>query len=112
MSFCVGCEQDAPSQALPPYIAGSYQGTAIGCGGDLTLSTEFTEWAITKITILDHKESYRETFTLPAVKTAFEQIPAAIIAKQPPKVDGVSGATYTSNAITGAVEVCVQKARR
>jgi fumarate reductase flavoprotein subunit len=102
-----GCAKDAP----PPYIAGIYQGSTTGFGGPLRLETEFSEWAIINITILEHKEIYGGSAILALVQSALEQIPPAIIAKQSADVDGISGATYTSNAITGAVKICIEQAR-
>jgi uncharacterized protein with FMN-binding domain len=105
--FLSGCEKDTP----PPYRAGTYQASTTGFGGPLRLETEFSEWTIITITILEHKEIYGGTAILALVQSALEQIPPAIIAKQSADVDGISGATYTSKAITGAVKSCMEQAR-
>ena len=44
------------------------------------------------------------------IKTPCEQIPADIVANQTYNVDGVAGATMTSNAIKGAVRDCLDQA--
>jgi hypothetical protein len=89
-----------------PFNPGAYTGQAAGYGGTLNLSTTFSEDAITNIVI----DAHSETTTRPGVQQALADIPPAIIAAQRLDVDGVSGATRTTNAIKNAVEACVVKA--
>lgn len=86
------------------YTAGTYTGHAVGMGGDLEVSVEFSEDAITNIAIEEHDE------TSGICEKPFEVIPAAIIENQSLAVDSVSGATYTSAALKTAVANAVEEA--
>jgi uncharacterized protein with FMN-binding domain len=85
---------------------GTYSGQAQGYGGKLYVSVTFSKDSITGIVVGVHSE----TASRATVQTALANIPPAIIAAQRLDVDGISGATFTSNAIRGAVEACVVKA--
>ena len=85
----------ALAQAIP--ADGTYEGTANGMGGALTVSVTVENGAISAVEILSHSET-------PGVSDpALEQIPAAIVAQQSVEVDSVSGATVSSEAIKAAV---------
>lgn len=77
---------------------GSYEGTAEGHNGPLTVEVTLADGKITDVTILDHEE------TEGASDPAIEEIPEAIVEHQSTKVDIISGVTYSSNAIMTAVE--------
>ena len=77
---------------------GTYEGTADGHNGPLTLEVTLADGKITEINVLEHEE------TEGASDPAFEQVPVDIVDYQSTKVDAVSGATVTSNAIMAAVE--------
>jgi uncharacterized protein with FMN-binding domain len=79
---------------------GTYTGQAAGFGGSLSLSATFSEDSITDIVIGTHSETAGRS----EVAAALSSIPAAIVAAQRLDVDGVTGATVTSNAIKNAVE--------
>lgn len=86
------------------YTPGSYVGTGIGKGGELSVSVLFTEDAISEISIIEHAET-------PEISDpAIERIPAEIIANQSLGIDAVSGATLTSNGIIDAVADAVVQA--
>ncbi|MED9820642.1 MAG: flavocytochrome c [Christensenellales bacterium] len=87
------------------YTAGTYEGTARGMGGNVTVSVTFTQDAIESVTVLD---ASKET---PGVSNpAIESIPAAIVEAQSIGVDAVTGVTMTSRAILNAVAECVKQA--
>jgi fumarate reductase flavoprotein subunit len=105
-------QEEAPEEETPEdesfrrFNPGTYTGQVPGYGGTLSLSTTFSEDAITNIVIDTHSESTGR----PTVQTALTAIPLVIIKTQRLDVDGISGATRTSNAIKNAVEACVVKA--
>jgi len=80
------------------FNAGTYQGAAPGIHGkDVVLEVTVDKKNITDIKIIENHET-------PGVSdAAFERIPKAIMDQQNLNVDGVAGATYSSNAIIGAV---------
>lgn len=86
---------------------GTYEGIGQGFGGDIKVRVEVANGAVTKVSVLSHKET--DYVSDPAL----EKIPGAIVEKQSVKVDAVSGATYTSNglieAITNALEAAPER---
>ncbi len=79
------------------YEDGSYQGTSKGMNGDVTFSVTVEGGKITAVTVEEHEE------TAGIGEMAIDQLPQEIIAKQSTEVDGVTGATVTSDAIKEAV---------
>ena len=69
-----------------------------GNGGELTVKVTLDGDAIAAVEILSHNE------TAGIADAALEQVPAAIVEANSADVDGVSGATMTSNAIKDAVK--------
>jgi flavocytochrome c len=92
--------------ALPAlaYTAGTYTASAQGNNGPVEVSVTFDGDRITDITVTNHSE------TAGIAEAPIEKIPTAIVAGQTLKVDVISGATMTSNAILAAVADCVQQA--
>jgi urocanate reductase len=86
------------------FKAGTYKGTAAGKNGDVTVEVVLSSTAIEKVTVTDQKE------TKEIAAGALESIPAAIVKAQTPKVDTVSGATITSNAIIEATTAALKSA--
>ena len=74
-----------------------YVGVGKGIGGDLTVKVTMDGDKIAAIEVLAHGE------TAGICEAAIEKVPAAIIEAQSAEVDGVSGATLTSNGIKEAV---------
>lgn len=74
-----------------------YIGVGKGIGGDLTVKVTMDGDKIAAIEVLAHGE------TAGICEAAIEKVPAAIIEAQSAEVDGVSGATLTSNGIKEAV---------
>lgn len=69
---------------------GTYEGVGQGFGGEIKVSVEVADGAVTKIKVISHGET--EYVSDPAIA----QIPASIIEKQSVKVDAVSGADRKS----------------
>lgn len=86
------------------FLAGTYTAKGKGIGGDVEVQVVVTDTAIETITILSHNET--AGISDPAIK----DIPANIIAAQGLKVDAISGATMTSDAILTAVTDCLTQA--
>ena len=83
---------------------GSYTATGEGRNGAVTVTVTVTEDAIENVVVDSHKED--ADFGGKAV----EAIPAAIVESQSLRVDAVTGATLTSNAILAAVEKALVEA--
>ena len=82
---------------------GTYTATAKGMYDGLTVEVTVSEDAIEAIEVVAYQE------TAPGWP-ALEKVPAAIIEAQSTAVDGVSGATMTSNGIKAAVEDALAQA--
>ena len=83
---------------------GTYEAEAQGFGGKVNVSVTVSESEITDVTITGDAE----TPTLGGI--AIETMGDAIVGAQTPNVDGVSGATVTSNAIIAAVTEALEAA--
>jgi fumarate reductase flavoprotein subunit len=100
----VGCSGTKPAETGAAYKAGSYETTAKGFVGDITLKTTFTEEAIESIEVLSSEE------TPDIGGAAMEGLIEFVVANQSLNVDIVTGATITSNAFLEAVEAAVVEA--
>ncbi|QQO08573.1 flavocytochrome c [Breznakiella homolactica] len=86
------------------YNPGTYTAKAAGMNGDVTVEVTVSGNAIQSIAVVKHSET-------PGISDpAIERIPAAIVDGQTLAVDGIAGATMTSNAIMAAVEDCLTQA--
>ena len=90
--------------AAGAYSDGIYQGSAAGFGGDIVVEVTVKDGNIAKIDILSHDGEDDEYFN--NAKSLTEDILAA----QSTDVDTVSGATYSSNGIIGAVNNALEEA--
>ena len=90
--------------AAPAFEAGTYQAKAPGMHGDVVVETTFAKDRIEAVKVVKQAE------TQGIGTKAVEVLPGRIVEAQSPNVDGVSGATLTSNAIRTAVEACVKQA--
>ena len=97
-------EADDTAESTGTYKEGTYTAVGQGVGGDVEVSVEFSNDAITNIEIGEHDE------TSGIFETPMEVIPAQIIEHQSLAVDSVSGATFTSSAIKSAVAQAVTEA--
>ncbi len=86
------------------FIPGTYTETAKGFGGDVTVTLEVSEDAIEDVQI----EGDDETENIGSF--AVEMLDDRIMEAQSPKVDALSGATVTSNAILGAAKKAMKDA--
>ena len=90
--------------AAPAFEAGTYQAKAPGMHGDVVVETTFAKDRIEAVKVVKQAE------TQGIGTKAVEVLPGCIVEAQSPNVDGVSGATLTSNAIRTAVADCVKQA--
>ena len=82
---------------------GTYQATAVGRNGDVTVTATFSESAITDIEV-----AHGETPTIG--DAAIEQLTQAVLSTQSLALDAVSGATLSSGAFMEALEDCIEQA--
>ncbi|NLD52643.1 MAG: FAD-dependent oxidoreductase [Clostridiales bacterium] len=86
------------------YKAGTYKASAKGMVGDVTVEVTFTDSAIASVEVVSHNE------TAGIGTTAVDKLPGQIVEHQSLKLDAISGATITGDAILAAVADCVQQA--
>ncbi|WP_342549503.1 FAD-dependent oxidoreductase [Paenibacillus sp. FSL P2-0089] len=86
------------------YKAGTYTGSADGKNGAVQVEVTFSEHAIDAVKVVNFKE------TEGVSDASVTKIPKAIVDNQSLKIDAVSGATVTSDAILAAVADCVTQA--
>ena len=96
-----GCGSKSASTAG---VSGEFTGTAKGMGGDVTVTLTLTDGKITGCTA----EGADETEGVGS--KAIEQLPGEIAESGSIEVDGVSGATITSNAIKEAAAAAITAA--
>jgi uncharacterized protein with FMN-binding domain len=90
------------------YNEGFYWSVANSMGGETIVGTTFSVYEIVGVEIID----YYDDAERPEVARALEELPVAIVAAGSPEVDGITGATYTSNRIKEAVRDNMEKARK
>ena len=96
---------DAEQGAAATYADGTYEATGKGLGGNVPVTVVISGGKIAEVTVGDNAE------TVGIGSKAIEKLPPAIVeANGLAGVDGVSGATVTSNAIFTAVEKCLAEA--
>ena len=106
-----GCspEENTPSQVggtateSVSYVAGTYSAAATGYGR-VEVTVTFDESSITDIVV---DASYEEEETGQA---AVEELIEQVMEAQSADIDGVAGATLTSNAVSTAVAECIENA--
>lgn len=86
------------------YTPGAYTSAAKGMMGDVKVEVTFTDSAIESVAVVEQNE------TPSIAQAALDVLPGAIVEWQTLTVDGVAGATFTSNAIIAAVTDCVKQA--
>jgi uncharacterized protein with FMN-binding domain len=90
------------------YNEGFYWSVANSMGGETQVGTTFSVYEIISVEIID----YYDDDDRPEVAQALETLPAAIVAANSPDVDGITGATYTSNRIKEAVRKNMEQAKK
>lgn len=86
------------------YQAGKYTAETEGHNGSVKVEVEFSDTAIVSVKTVEHEE------TAGLGDKAIEKLSADIVSNQSLKLDAVSGATVSSNALLSAVEDCVKQA--
>lgn len=105
-----GCGQpELQTQSEEPsinalYTTGTYEASAPGKNGDISILVTFTDNKIEKVEIVKHQE------TPGIADPAIERIPKAIVDNQSLAIDAITGATETSVGILEAVEKAVIQA--
>lgn len=103
-----GCNNNASPPETPDkegaFKAGTYTAKSKGMNGDVEVEILVSNDLIESVKVLSHTE------TAGISDPAIEKIPADILSAQGLKVDVVSGATFTSNAIIAAATDCLQQA--
>lgn len=94
----------AANDAPVAFTAGTYTGSAQGYNGAVEVSVTFTDSAIAAIEVTAHKE------TAHVGDVAFEPMIVDMIAANGTGVDSVSGATFSSAALRGAVNDAAEQA--
>ena len=97
---------EASASGQAKHYAGTYLGTAPGYHGDLGVTVILDEAG--KIVSVKVDEGHGETKDIGTV--AIDKIPPAIVAAQSLKVDAISGATVTVDAILAAVADAIKSA--
>jgi len=86
------------------YSSGTYTGQGTGFNTGLMVEITIDDNQIVDLEITDHNE------TIGYYETAFEEVPSSIISYQSTDVDGVAGATRSSEGIIEAVNDALEKA--
>ncbi|MCD8076574.1 MAG: FMN-binding protein, partial [Lachnospiraceae bacterium] len=108
--YSINSSEEAASTAVSSttgtvaYTPGTYTATAAGIQSDVTVSCTFDEGSITSITV----DVSGETAGLGA--DIGDEMIESFLAAQSSNVDGVSGATITSDALKAALEDCIAQA--
>ena len=98
----VGCSK---TEEEGIYTAGTYTGTGTGFGGEVTVTITVDSTKITDVVVEGDKET-------PAIGgAALETLASQIKEAQSAEIDGVSGATYTSNGAKSAAEAAIAAAK-
>ena len=97
-------ETEASTEASGIYTPGTYTAKAQGMESEVTVTMTFDETSITDIEI----DVSGETQGIGAA--AGDALKEQLLAAQSPEIDGVSGATVTSNAVKTAAADCIRQA--
>lgn len=97
-------EEPKPEEKPVMYKDGTYEGVGEGMH-EIKVSVQVSGGKIAKVTITKHEEA------ADIAKGALEKIPAAIVEKNSPNVDVVSGSTRASEGIIEAVKNALEAAK-
>ncbi len=84
---------------------GTYEAEVDGQSGIMKVQVVVTDGKIAEVTVLENHET--ENIAGPAL----EKVPAAMVEQNSPEVDGVTGATLTSERIREAVRQCLDQGK-
>jgi uncharacterized protein with FMN-binding domain len=87
---------------VTPYKDGAYSGTGTSRRGNVTVALTIAGGRITALNLTRVATEY------PA--SAIASLPAQVVATQSAHVNGISGATYSAQAFSGAVQAALQQA--
>ena len=90
--------------AVADGVSGTFEGTSKGFGGDITVTLTLTDGVITDVQATGDSE------TAGIGSKAIESLPAEIVASNSIAVDGVSGATFSSDGLKAAAEAALTAA--
>jgi len=93
------------SETSSVYMDGTYEGTAFGNNGELTVLVTIENNVMTNITVASHHEDK------PYITDAIEKVIPEILAKNSTQLDTVSGATFSSGGIIDAVAAALEQAK-
>ncbi len=97
-------EAAVPAEEKPLYIPGEYEVKLRGMGGFMTIRFTISDYRIEKMEMISHTET-------PNIGTlAIEKVIPAMLEAQSSEVDGVTGATTTSDALKEAWKQAVEQA--
>lgn len=99
-----GCSNAPASGSAGKYTAGTYEATAQGYGGSVTVTMTVDADSITDVKAVGENE------TEGVGSKAIEQLPGAILEAQSCEVDGIAGATFSSDAVLAAAKDCLAQA--
>lgn len=97
-------DEGGQTDGATSYTPGTYEASADGKNGPVTVKVTFSETAIESVEVTNHYE------TVSISDLALERVPADIVAYQSLDVDIPAGATLTGYGITAAVADCVDQA--
>ncbi|MCD8019691.1 MAG: FMN-binding protein [Clostridiales bacterium] len=97
-------DTDTEDTTIVSYADGTYSGSAEGFGGTIEVSVEISDGVITSVEIISAAGEDEAYLSLA------EGLIDDIIEQQTADVDSVSGATYSSGGIKGAVEAALSEA--
>lgn len=97
-------------QDAATYKDGTYTGEASGYdeANPIKVEVTVTDGKMSDIKVLEHGESVDK---IPQTQEALDTLPGAIVKKGSTDLDGVAGATATSNGIKDAVDKALEQAK-
>lgn len=97
--------QNQTAEGTLPYVDGIYYGTAEGYKGDIKVAVVIQDKTIKAILVMEKQDDE------PFITNAMDVI-KNVMKKQSADVDTVSGATYSSKGLIGAVKAAFEEARK
>ena len=100
-----GSSQEQGTEGTLPYVDGIYYGTAEGYKGDIKVAVVIQDKTLKAILVTEKQDDE------PFITNAMDVL-KNMMKKQSADVDTVSGATYSSKGLIGAVKVAFEEARK
>ncbi len=106
LTACTSPEAASPapeqSPAAEEKVSGTFEGTATGFHGPVTVQVTLTDGAITNVAVTEHGESEGVS------DYSISETPKRILEAQSWNVDALTGATYSSNAVKYAAKTAIE----